>query len=268
MSLLVSLTGCGSSKTTSSSPKEKINIKDIAWNVDEGIVDGERCVLLGYTNNTNYTITSFELTFKEKKNITEEEKSKLYSEVKESCGLTDEYKNSSISMYADSNQVVSKKESISNVHCCYDNYYYVKNINHYKLMEPDIATIKYIDNNKVYTEYYDFSAKKYSLDKETQIANQWSKTELGDKIPKTNAKVVEIIRDDQINFTFKAYGLSRDQFNAYVEECEKRGYNVDLSYVDGFYSANSKEGYNIKAMYDEDDHSITAAINSPKANHE
>lgn len=28
MSLLVSLTGCGSSKTTSSSPKEKINIKD------------------------------------------------------------------------------------------------------------------------------------------------------------------------------------------------------------------------------------------------
>lgn len=268
MSLLVSLTGCGSSKTMSSSPKEKINIKDIAWNVDEGIVDGERCVLLDYTNNANYTITGFELTFKEKKNITEEEKSKLYSEVKESCGLTDEYKNSSISMYADSNQVVNIKESISNVHCYYDNYYYVRNINHYKLMEPDIATIKYIDNNKVYTEYYDFSAKKYSLDKETQIANQWSKTELGDKIPKTNAKVVEIIRDDQINFTFNAYGLSRDQFNAYVEECEKRGYNVDLSYVDGFYSANSKDGYNIKAMYDEDDYSITAAINSPKANYE
>jgi len=242
MSLLVSLTGCGSSKTTSSSPKEKINIKDIAWNVDEGIVDGERCVLLDYTNNTNYTITGFELTFKEKKNITEEEKSKLYSEVKESCGLTDEYKNSSISMYADSNQVVNKKESMLNVHCCYDNYYYVKNINHYKLMEPDIATIKYIDNNKIYAEYYDFSSKKYSLDKDSQTAYQWSKTELGNKIPKTNAKVVEIIRDDQINFTFEAYGLSRDQFNAYVEECEKRGYNVDLSYVDGFFSANSKEG--------------------------
>ncbi len=29
-----------------------------------------------------------------------------------------------------------------------------------------------------------------------------------------------------------------------------------------------KKGYNIKAMYDEDDRSITAAINSPKANHE
>ena len=124
-----------------------------------------------------------------------------------------------------------------------------------------------LNNNKIYTEYYDFSSKKYSLDKDSQTACQWSKTELGNKIPKTNAKVVEIIRDDQINFTFEAYGLSRDQFNTYVEECKKRGYNVDLSYVDGFFSANSKEGYNIKAVYDEDDHRITAAINSPKANY-
>ena len=105
------------------------------------------------------------------------------------------------------------------------------------------------------------------MDKNPQIAYQWSKTELGNKIPKLDAEVVDIIRDDKTKFTFEAYGLSRDQFNTYVEECKKRGYNVDLSYVDGFFSANSKEGYNIKAVYDEDDHSITAAINSPKANY-
>gem|GEM_PF-6063776 len=29
-----------------------------------------------------------------------------------------------------------------------------------------------------------------------------------------------------------------------------------------------KKGYNIKAVYDEDDHRITAGINSPKANYE
>ena len=155
------------------------------------------------------------------------------------------------------------------VMCIYTlyNYYYVKNINHYKLMETDIATIKYIDNNKIYTEYYDYHSKKYSMDKNPQIAYQWSKTELGNKIPKLDAEVVDIIRDDKTKFTFEAYGLSRDQFNTYVEECKKRGYNVDLSYVDGFFSANSKEGYNIKAVYDEDDHRITAAINSPKANY-
>lgn len=67
MSLLVSLTGCGSSKTMSSSPKEKINIKDIAWNVDEGIVDGERCVLLDYTNNANYTSQALNLHSKKKR---------------------------------------------------------------------------------------------------------------------------------------------------------------------------------------------------------
>lgn len=155
------------------------------------------------------------------------------------------------------------------VMCIYTlyNYYYVKNINHYKLMETDIATIKYIDNNKIYTEYYDYHSKKYSMDKNSQIAYQWSKTELGNKIPKLDAEVVDIIRDDKTKFTFEAYGLSLDQYNAYVEECRKRGYTVDLGYVDGFYLENNTEGYNIKAVYDEDDHSITAAISSPEANY-
>lgn len=69
MSLVISLTGCGS-KTNGGSPKEKINIRDIVWNVDEGIADGKRYVLLDYTNNSDYTITSFKLTFKEKSDIT------------------------------------------------------------------------------------------------------------------------------------------------------------------------------------------------------
>lgn len=38
--------------------------------------------------------------------------------------------------------------------------------------------------------------------------------------------------------------------------------------IEKFGVRNSKEGYNIKAMYDEDDHSITASISSPKANYE
>ena len=78
--------GCGSSETTNnpggSTTKEKINIEDISWKVDEGIVDGDRYVLLNYTNNTQYTITNFELTFKEKTSVTEEEKANFYSDIR------------------------------------------------------------------------------------------------------------------------------------------------------------------------------------------
>ena len=32
-------------------------------------------------------------------------------------------------------------------------------MNHFNLVEPDVATIKYINDNKIYTSYYDFSTK-------------------------------------------------------------------------------------------------------------
>lgn len=70
LSMAVCISGCGSGESTSSAgssvKKVKINIEDIAWNVDEGIVDGDRYVLLDYTNNTKYTLTDFEITFKRK----------------------------------------------------------------------------------------------------------------------------------------------------------------------------------------------------------
>lgn len=60
-SMIMCFAGCGNDKISnnpsSNSIKKKINIEDIAWNIDEGIVDGGRYVLLSYTNNTEYTIT-------------------------------------------------------------------------------------------------------------------------------------------------------------------------------------------------------------------
>ena len=109
LSMSVCFAGCGSSETTndtgSSTAKEKINIEDISWKVDEGIVDGERYVLLNYTNNTQYTLTNFELTFKEKAGITEEEKENFYSDIQEKFEASDEdmedIKSQPISMHAE-----------------------------------------------------------------------------------------------------------------------------------------------------------------------
>lgn len=74
----------------SSSAEEKIRIEDIAWNVDEGIIGGDRCVILDYTNNTPYTVADFEITFKERSDITEEEKQAFYSDVQKIFGASDE----------------------------------------------------------------------------------------------------------------------------------------------------------------------------------
>lgn len=273
LSMSVCFAGCGSSETTndtgSSTAKGKINIEDISWKVDEGIVDGECYVLLNYTNNTQYTLTNFELTFKEKAGITEEEKENFYSDIQEKFEASDEdmedIKSQPISMHAETDRVVNPGESVSNINCYYyGGSFYLKDINHYNLVEPDIATIKYIDEDKIFTIYYDYASKKYSAEADTEIAYQWSQTDLGSKIPKPDVKVVESGRDDESIFMFDAYGLSLEQFNAYVEKCKELGYTIEPSSFEGFYSADNTEGYNVYLCYDEKDYSMSGTISAPE----
>ncbi len=273
ISLTVCFAGCSNSESAgisnSGAEKEKINIEDISWSVDEGIVDGNRYVLLNYTNNTEYTITDFEITFKEKGDISDEEKANFYSDIQEMLEASDEdmekLKSQSISMHTETERVVNPNESASNINCYYyGGTFYLKDINHYNLVEPDIATIKYIDEDKIYTVYYDFSSKKYSAEAETETAYQWSQTDLGNKIPKPDVKVVKSGRDDEDIFMFDAYGLSLEQFNAYVEDCKGLGYIASPSSFEGFYSADNEEGYNVYLYYDEKNNSMSGTVNAPE----
>lgn len=176
----VCFVGCENNKNSgkagkNNSAKEKINIADIAWSVDEGIVDGEHYILLDYTNSTPYTIVDFKITFKEKSGITEEEKSTFYSDIQKKFNASDEdmeeLKERTISMYAETGRVVNPDESVSNVNCYYyGGSYYLKDISHFNLVEPDIATIKYIEEDEIFTTYYDYNSKKYSAEAETEMA--------------------------------------------------------------------------------------------------
>ena len=269
-----SLFACNSSEgeKTALSNSEKANsieIEDISWNVDEGIVDGERYVLLSYTNNSKYTISSFEITFKEKPGIKDEEKENFFADVKEKFEFSDddltELKEESISMHTETDKVVNPGESVKDAYCFYySGYYYVKDVGHYNLVEPDIATIKYIDDDKIHTTYYDFASKKYSVDDETQVAYQWSKTDLGNKIPKPEVKVLEGGRDDESVFMFDAYGMSLEQFDAYVEQCKELGYTVNERSHEGFYSADNDEGYNVYLYYENDDDEMSGTVKAPE----
>lgn len=245
--------------------KEDINIEDIVWNVDEGIVDGERYVLLEYTNNTPYTIAGFEMTFKEKPDATEEQKSAFYTDIQKMTEASDEdmeeLKGYAISMHAGTERIAAPGESVTNINCCYyTGYYYLKEIDHYNLVEPDIASIQYVNGDKIHTVYYDYSSGKYSAKSETEEAYQWTQTELENKIPKPDAKIVKSIADTEETFIFEAYGMSSEQFDAYVEKCKTVGYTVESTDHKGFYSANDAEGYNISLTYNEKERAMSAAV--------
>lgn len=277
--LLTSVVGCGTNNMssseseddggkTSSTKDQYLMIDSIEWSVDEGVVDGERYVLLDYTNNSDYTISGLEMTFREKSGISQEDKDLFYKEVQDKFSFSDDdiatLKSKEISMHGDSDKIVEPGATNKNVNCYYfGGSYYLKSMKHFDMVEPDIATIKYIDGDVIRTEYYDFATKKYSFEEETEIADQWTKSDLETKAPKPDVKVIEAGRDDEMIFMFDAYGISLDKFNSYVDECKKLGYKIDEGSFEGFYSADNEEGYNVYLYYEEDDACMSGTISSP-----
>ena len=52
-------------------------------------------------------------------------------------------------------------------------------------------TIRYIDEEKIHTLYYDFKSQSYSQEEESEQAFEWGDSKLADLLPKPDAAVVE-----------------------------------------------------------------------------
>lgn len=252
------------------SPKgDGFDFNNIDWTVEQGIRDGERYVFLSFTNNSNYTLTDLEFAFTEKPEITEEEKTTYFNDLMASLELeadaASELQARPISMSAHSEQIVEPGESVANVNCYYYNgYYYVKNIDHYSLVVPDIATVQYIEDDKIYTVYYDFASNKLSKDSTVETAYDWPQSALGDKLPKPDVKVVKKGYESKSYLSLDVYGLSLAQFNSYVDDCKSLGYTTDEYEHDGYYSAKDSEGYDISLCYTDDNYSMSCTLHAPE----
>ena len=269
--MAVALVSCGGSEGSggTSEVKSKVYIEDIAWKVDTSIVDGERCVMFEYTNNSKYTITGLKISFVEKEDVTEEQLNAFYEYMIKKFELSDEeqteLKENGVGMNTESERIVKSGETASNIELnYYDGYYGVENIDHYDLVEPDIATYSYIDENKIYTVNYDFKADKYTMEQNIETAVYWPSSEVGTMIPQPEA---EVIKDDmdggEEGFYLKAFGVSREMLDDYTAQCKEKGFTIDPIYYDGYYTAANAEGYELAIMYDEDDLSMEISLMAP-----
>ena len=260
---------CACSKTVETqSKKSDISLKDISWNVNSGILDGERYVLLNYTNNTEYAIIYFKLNFRERLNLTSEEMKAFYADIKELWDYSDkemtDLRKETISMWSSEEYYVAPGESVGNITVqYYSGGWKVKDINHYNLLEPDIATIKYIKEDSIYTVYYDFLAKEYSCDKKIEPAHYWTEHPIGDLIPKPDSPVVQKETDRETLFSFDAFDMTLGEFNGYVEECKKCGFVVDARSHEGFYAAHNADGYEVYLSYFESWNMLDGSVISP-----
>lgn len=280
LAMAAALAGCGggapstgeepasSAAPAATQTPEMISMDDIPWSVEEGIVDGDRYMLVSYTNQSPFVITEFSLQFTQKDTVTEEQKTAFLDELQQNFefddALMDMFRDDPIAMHTDTTKIVEPGQTMAQDYCYYyAGLYYVKNAAHYDLVQPDIATVRYIQNNQLCTVSYDFRSGKYTMDPELQEAVQWSETPLGDRIPKPDAPVIEVGIDNESVFSFEAYGVSLDEFDAYVEQCQTLGYTVDPNSYEGHYSATSADQYEIRLSYYDSDESMDVTVNAP-----
>ena len=144
------LGACGSKEAGSEAngntedEKAKIKIEELNYQVNVEVDNGERYVMMKLTNNSKYVITNFELTYKAKKDVTNEQKNKFYDEIQKNFKFNEEdvneLKQKEISMHAETNRLIDAGQTVDKINCYYfGGSYYLKDINHLKLCEPEIS---------------------------------------------------------------------------------------------------------------------------------
>ena len=234
-------------------------IEELEWNVDEIISDGERNVFMSVKNNSKYPINSIEISFSEKKDITEEQKQAFFDELKRCTGATDEeiedIKSSTreISMYSKSEQLIMPEDSISNANMYYyTGYIYMKSFEQFQYVDPDIAQIEYIDDDLIKKVYYDFKSAKYSMDSKTKEIKKWIDPKIGATLPKLDDVYIDVVSDLDNYLWFNVRGVKFDIYKSYLEKCKDTGYNDEKWSTDEYYIAENSEGYSLSLEYDED----------------
>ena len=238
-----------------------ISMDDLVWVAEGGIWEGNRFLLLSLENRSPYTVLNFKITFQEKSGLSEEQKTEYFTDMKEelridendpdSMDLFVRMKKEKITISGEIKQLLHTGESAEAVRCIYPNRYdYVQKGYQIELVDPDIATVRYLDGDQICTVYYDFANKKYTKENKTIPAVSWAVKGAKDMLPQPEAEVILVDDDSNDSFSCDIYGQTEEQYIAYVEACKAAGFNKYLIEYDDYFSADNADGNDLTVSYD------------------
>lgn len=255
-------------KSQSKKTEDKVKIEDVEWSVEEGIYADERFALMEYTNNSDYAIKEFDVSYIQKSEVTDEDIESVIQYIQSTFEFSDEdmdyLRKQKFGIHAKSTNLIMPGESIQNVKAAYyQGYIAVKEASHLEMVEPDMATIKFVKDDKLFTEYYDFKSDKYTMDSKIENAYQWPNYNLAEKLPKPDVLVLESSSGSESYIWLEAYGMSLDDYLEYVELCKEAGFVEDVTEFDDYYYADDADGNSISVGYDDRYESTSITISDP-----
>lgn len=238
-----------SNSSKSEKPSDKtIDFSKLDWKVEEEIIDGKRLPIFSYTNNSDVTICDFEMVFKQKETTTRDDLS-LFKEAIDALEISGDALDK-LNFTASCKLFTKPGETNGNDTIAIDNRvgYRVTDMKQYELMEPDYASVAFLDGGYVYGMNYDFKNKKSTPIKKAIEAYNWTDSELGNAIPKLECEVTRIGRDDEEVFSVTGYDFSEEMKDAYVKAYLDMGYKTDDKLTDNYIDFY-KDNYEVEVDY-------------------
>ncbi|WP_418742195.1 DUF6591 domain-containing protein [Enorma massiliensis] len=236
----------GAASAAAEPAEDAVKVEDLDWTVASGVDGGTRRAMFSFTNNSDYAIAQVELELTFKEDATSEEIASAYDYVLEG-GVTEEELRD-WSMRCESNFLVEPGDD-SVPDACGIGSWYVNKVEQYELMEPDMLTIVFLHDGKLYEEYYDYRSETYSMSNDTIDTTQWSDSDLASLLPQPEDELVVSTLDSDTRFSFDTICTTREGYDAYVSACSEAGFSSNVTSGDTFYYADSEDGqYHIDIM--------------------
>lgn len=101
-------------------------------------------------------------------------------------------------------------------------------------------------------------------DSEEYTTITWATSGIGSLAPKPKSTKGKISIDSEDSYQATISEVSVDDFKRYVNDCKKKGFDVDYTSVDGMYTAKDKKGYDLSVYYQDDEETMDIIINAPE----
>ena len=92
---------------------------------------------------------------------------------------------------------------------------------------------------------------------------EWSRLELGHKLPTPEGNMGEVSLDADNTLMVYLYKTSKDEYKDYADECVEYGFDVDKYKTSSYFMAYDEEGYQISVSYDETEEQMTIMLYAP-----
>lgn len=93
---------------------------------------------------------------------------------------------------------------------------------------------------------------------------EWSDFELSYLLPEPESNKGRLISDLDDTLDIYVSKISKDKYDLYVEECEKKGFIIESDKTDSDFIAFNEEGYKLSLRYDDTDKEMNIELYAPK----